>query len=199
MKISKIYQINFLKLNKENYFIISAHRAENIDSKLNFKNFLDSLIALVNYYDKKIIVSTHPRTMKKLEDSGNLDLNKNILFLKPMGFFDYINLQKNSLNEYNIVLVSDTGTKTNDLNDDIRDIKNETKYLRDNYSVLFAIKNKDTRFKIYNEFVSSQELFSRYFNPNYIGTLDKIKRKIHDDKTNQFIEISNFIKGKEQI
>ena len=106
-KIDNSSIVETLKLNKENYFIISAHRAENIDSKLNFKNFLDSLIALVNYYDKKIIVSTHPRTMKKLEDSGNLDLNKNILFLKPMGFFDYINLQKNSF-----CVISDSGTIT---------------------------------------------------------------------------------------
>ena len=108
-------------------------------------------------------------------------------------------LQKNSSNRINIVLLSDTGTKTNDLNDNTRDIKNETKYLRDNYSVLFAITNKDTRFKINNEFISSQELFSRYFNPNHIGALDKIKRKIHDDKTNQFIEISNFIKSEDKF
>jgi len=101
-----------LVLKKENlikgeYFIVSAHREENIDSEENFSNLLLSLDAIAKKYGKKIIVSTHPRTRKKLEASGFVNKNPLIEFMKPFGFFEYINLQ---LNAY--CVVSDSGTIT---------------------------------------------------------------------------------------
>lgn len=95
------------KLSKGGYFILSTHREENVDSEINFNNLLDSLSAITNKYHKKIIVSTHPRTKKKLERMGFINNNPLIEFMKPFGFFDYIKLQKNAF-----CVISDSGTIT---------------------------------------------------------------------------------------
>jgi len=94
-----------LNLNKENYFIVSAHREENIDYKQNINDFLDSLNAIAEKYNLPIIVSTHPRTRKRIDSLKNREINDHIKFLKPLGFFDYINLQLNSK-----CVISDSGT-----------------------------------------------------------------------------------------
>ena len=99
-------------LNKEgllpgNYFIVSTHREENVDSEANFNNLLDSLDAISKKYNKKIIVSTHPRTKKKLEAIGYANQNPLIEFMKPFGFLDYIKLQINAF-----CVISDSGTIT---------------------------------------------------------------------------------------
>jgi UDP-N-acetylglucosamine 2-epimerase (non-hydrolysing) len=75
-------------LQKGEYFIVSTHREENVDSENNFNNLLDSLTAITQKYNKKIIVSTHPRTRKKLEDLGFVNSNELIEFMKPFGFFE---------------------------------------------------------------------------------------------------------------
>ena len=95
-KIKSSNIMNKLSLNLEDYFVVSAHREENIDSEINFLDLIDSLQELVKVYDKKIIVSTHPRTRKKLEVLGKINLNKKIIFLKPLGFFFFFYLQMNS-------------------------------------------------------------------------------------------------------
>src|SRR5690606_32384792 len=94
-----------LKLKSREYFVVSLHREENIDSKENFDALLNSLEQLAGVYNKRIIFSTHPRTRKKLE-SINYQ-NDKIEFMKPLGFFDYIALQKNSF-----CTISDSGTIT---------------------------------------------------------------------------------------
>lgn len=94
-------------LKKGEYFIVSAHREENIDSEENFANLLDSLNAIVVKYSKKVIVSTHPRTRKKLEQIGFVNQNSMIEFMKPFGFLDYIKLQKSAY-----CVISDSGTIT---------------------------------------------------------------------------------------
>jgi len=99
--------LNTLNLQENNYFVVSAHREENIDSIENFNNLLESLFAIFQKFNKRIIVSTHPRTMKKLEASGKLLLSEGIEFLKPLGFFDYIKLQQNAF-----CVISDSGTIT---------------------------------------------------------------------------------------
>lgn len=94
-------------LEKNSFFVVSAHREENIDSEINFSNFLKTLSLIAKTHNKPVIVSTHPRTRKKLQEIGFLNLDSRILFLKPIGFFDYIKLQSNAL-----CVISDSGTIT---------------------------------------------------------------------------------------
>lgn len=94
-------------LQKGDYFIVSTHREENVDSEKNFNDLLESLDAIIKKYNKKIIVSTHPRTRKKLESMGFENSNPLIEFMKPFGFLDYIKLQQNAF-----CVISDSGTIT---------------------------------------------------------------------------------------
>jgi UDP-N-acetylglucosamine 2-epimerase len=103
IKASKV--IEQLSLEKNKFFIVSAHREENIDSVENFNDLLDSLNAIAEKYDFPVIVSTHPRTKIKLESLNRKDVNPLIQFLKPLGFFDYNKMQKNAY-----CVISDSGT-----------------------------------------------------------------------------------------
>jgi len=86
---------------------VSAHREENIDSEVNFGNLLSSLTAIAKKYDKPVIISTHPRTRKKLEGLGSQEFDSRLHFLKPLGFFDYVRLQMDAK-----CVISDSGTIT---------------------------------------------------------------------------------------
>jgi UDP-N-acetylglucosamine 2-epimerase (non-hydrolysing) len=92
------------KLIKGKYFVVSAHREENISSDRNFNNLLETLNEIAAGYDYPIIFSTHPRTRNKL-DNSSLKLHENIQFLKPLGFNDYNQLQANAF-----AVLSDSGT-----------------------------------------------------------------------------------------
>ena len=94
-------------LKKGEYFIVSTHREENIDSPQNFSNLLDTLSAIVQKYKKKVIVSTHPRTKKKLESIGFVNNNPLIEFMKPFGFLEYVKMEQNAF-----CVISDSGTIT---------------------------------------------------------------------------------------
>lgn len=94
-------------LTKGEYFIVSTHREENVDSEKNFSDLLASLNAIVEKYHKKVIVSTHPRTRKKLEAIGFVNSNPMIEFMKPFGFMEYVKLQQNAF-----CVISDSGTIT---------------------------------------------------------------------------------------
>ena len=96
-----------LGVEKQKFFIVSAHREENIDSEQNFNDMLDSLNAITKKYDMPVIVATHPRTMKKLEQLGREDMDPRVQFLKPMGFFDYVKMQMEAY-----CVISDSGTIT---------------------------------------------------------------------------------------
>lgn len=96
--------LNKLNLEENKYFVVSAHREENINNEKNFKGLMDSLNLIALTYDYPIIVSTHPRTQKMI-DAKQIKMRPEVQFLKPMGFNDYNALQMKS----NAVL-SDSGT-----------------------------------------------------------------------------------------
>ncbi len=96
-----------LQLQAGQYFVVSAHREENVDSEENFSDLLTTLNAIAEKYDKPIIFSTHPRTRAQLEARGSDDLDSRIRFLKPLGFFEYVKLQMNAK-----CVISDSGTIT---------------------------------------------------------------------------------------
>lgn len=104
-KIENSNILEKLKLAQKKYFVVSFHRQENVDNKENLKQILTVLNNLAEVYQIPVIVSTHPRTRKRLEEIKNFKLNEKINFLKPFGFFDYISLQKNA-----ICTISDSGT-----------------------------------------------------------------------------------------
>jgi len=96
-----------LSLKKKDFFVVSIHREENVDSEQNFNNLLDSLNKIAERYNKRVIVSTHPRTRKKLETLKKQKFNDLVEFMKPLGFFDYIALQQSAY-----CTISDSGTIT---------------------------------------------------------------------------------------
>ncbi len=93
-------------LKKYDYFVISSHREENIDSSVNFEKLVTLLNYLSKKYKKKIIFTTHPRTRKRFEKEGKI-FDNNIKLVKPLKFTDYIQLQQHSL-----AVLSDSGTIT---------------------------------------------------------------------------------------
>ncbi|MDY0083569.1 MAG: UDP-N-acetylglucosamine 2-epimerase (non-hydrolyzing) [Ignavibacteriaceae bacterium] len=106
-KIEKSEVLENLKLKAKKYFVVSTHREENVDNPDNMNKILDILIALDKKYKYPIIVSTHPRTLKRIEAANRTKVKnlKNILFHKPFGFLDYIKLQINAA-----CTISDSGT-----------------------------------------------------------------------------------------
>ena len=102
--IEKSNILKKLKLESRNYFVISAHRQENIDSDNHFSELVRTLNMMSTSYQIPIIFSTHPGTKKKISQS-KVKLNKHIKLIKPLGFKDYVNLQMNAK-----VTLSDSGT-----------------------------------------------------------------------------------------
>lgn len=103
-EINKSEILSVLDLEKDDYFVVSAHRDENISSDRNFFNLVNTLNLIAEKYQKPIIFSTHPRTMNKIKKTG-VKFNSLIRNIKPLGFLDYVNLQINSL-----AVLSDSGT-----------------------------------------------------------------------------------------
>lgn len=106
-KIQASDVVERMGLKRGSYFIVSAHREENVDTHKNLTDLVDTLNALAVHYECPIIVSTHPRTQKRLDALAPEKLSSRIQFLKPFGFCDYVKLQMEAL-----CVVSDSGTIT---------------------------------------------------------------------------------------
>ena len=102
--INKSTIVTKLNLVQNKYFVVSAHREENINNDKNFKGLMDSLNLIAEKYEYPIIVSTHPRT-RNMIDAKQIQMRPEIQFLKPMGFNDY-----NALQMHSFAVLSDSGT-----------------------------------------------------------------------------------------
>ena len=102
--IEKSDVLERLELEEEKYFVVSAHREENINSEQNFMDLVESLNTIAEKYQMPVIVSTHPRTRKMIEAKG-IKFNPLVKTMKPLGFNDYVKLQK-----YAKAVLSDSGT-----------------------------------------------------------------------------------------
>jgi len=105
IEASKVLQE--LNVEPQQFFLVSAHREENVDSEENLADLLGSLEGLANKYGYPIVVSTHPRTRKRLDDLKDYEPHKLVRFLNPLGFSDYCHLQQNAK-----CVISDSGTIT---------------------------------------------------------------------------------------
>lgn len=103
-KIETSDVLSRLSLDTNRYFVVSTHRAENVDSDEQFLKIVDILNTIAERYELPIIVSTHPRTRNRVEAMG-VKFNPHIQLLKPLGFFDYVKLQKDAK-----AVLSDSGT-----------------------------------------------------------------------------------------
>lgn len=106
-KIEASDVLDRLGLSAGRYFLVSAHREENVDVSENLRDLLETLNALADSYGFPVIVSTHPRTRKRLDDLGAGPANPLVQFAKPFGFFDYNKLQMGAC-----CVISDSGTIT---------------------------------------------------------------------------------------
>ena len=102
--IEKSDVLERLRLEEDKYFVVSAHREENISSEQNFMDLVESLNTIAEKYQIPLIVSTHPRTRKMIESRG-IEFNPLVKTIKPLGFNDYVKLQK-----YAKAVLSDSGT-----------------------------------------------------------------------------------------
>lgn len=96
-----------LGLSPQKYFVVSAHREENVDDLKNLHCLVESIRLICSTYDLPVFFSVHPRTHRRLVEAGNLQLPAQVIYSKPLGFFDYIKLQQSSL-----CVISDSGTIT---------------------------------------------------------------------------------------
>jgi len=103
-KINSSTVLSDRKLKMGEYFVVSTHRAENVDPDDQFLKIVNIINAIGEKYEIPIIVSTHPRTRNRINQM-NITFNKWVQLLKPLGFFDYVNLQKNAK-----AVLSDSGT-----------------------------------------------------------------------------------------
>ncbi|MCK4628835.1 MAG: UDP-N-acetyl glucosamine 2-epimerase, partial [Sedimentisphaerales bacterium] len=104
-KIQASDALERLNLEEKQYFLASIHREENVDRSESLANLIEALERIAEEFDLPVVVSTHPRTRKRLEALGKKDISTKIKFMKPFGFLDYVKLQMRAR-----CVISDSGT-----------------------------------------------------------------------------------------
>lgn len=178
--INKSEIINELGLLKGRYFVISTHREENVDEESRLKKIIDILNSLCDKYNFPIILSTHPRTQKRLETFG-MDLHPLIKSLKPLGFFDYIKLQKEAF-----CVISDSGTVTEEASIlnfpalNLREVHERPEGMEEGVAIMTGL-NKDRVFEAIPIAIKqlrgkerSIQIVSDYYAPNVSDKILKI-------------------------
>ena len=97
--------LDLFDVNQFGYFLVTLHRAENVDNKERLKKIFDAFEQIVKKFDKPMLISVHPRTGEKLKNFGIKTGSDKIKLLKPLGFFDFVKLEKNAL-----LVLTDSGT-----------------------------------------------------------------------------------------
>ena len=161
-KIADSKILGDLSLKSGQYFIVSSHREENVDTLSKLEELIRSLNALIEKYSYPVIFSTHPRTRKQL-DKLNVKPNNKIQFMDPLGFIDYVCLQKNAF-----VVLSDSGTVSEEssiLNFRALNIRSshERPEAMEETSVIMTDINKETILQGV-EAIASQQVDKREFN-----------------------------------
>lgn len=167
-----------LNVSKGNYFVVSAHREENVDYQENFLQLLDTLTAIAKQFDCPIIVSTHPRTKKRLKELNNDGMDSRIQFLKPLGFFDYVKLQMNAR-----CVISDSGTITEEstiLNFPAVTIRNahERPEGMDEGTLIMCGLEADRVMEAINVVITQSDLSKRQFNIVSDYDVDNVSKKV---------------------
>ncbi|MEH6986462.1 non-hydrolyzing UDP-N-acetylglucosamine 2-epimerase [Cytobacillus firmus] len=97
--------VDHMNLKNNDYFLVTVHRAENVDNEAKLLEIMNGLNSVAETYGKRIICSIHPRTKSKLEKTSNISLHSKIEFHEPFGFFDFVSLEKNAF-----CVLTDSGT-----------------------------------------------------------------------------------------
>ena len=181
-KIQNSDVLNRLSLKKNNFFLVSAHREENIDSEKSFIKLVKIMNTIGEEYGLPVIVSTHPRTKKRINEY-NVSFHSNVRLIKPLGFYDYIKLQINAR-----TVLSDSGTITEEsslLNFPALNIRetHERHEGMEEASVMMVgldIKNIKTGFRILeNQIKSKNRLLKIADDYNVANVSEKILRIIN--------------------
>ena len=178
--ISKSTVLKKLSLKKEKYFLVSTHREENVSNEINFRSLVECLNQIAIRFKYPIIVSTHPRTKKKLSEL-KLTINPLVQFSEPMGFIDYNALQSNAY-----IVLSDSGTISEEssiLNFRALNIReaHERPEAMEEASVMMVGVHKENIFRGIEEVISQQignqrdfNLVSDYSSPNVSSKVVRI-------------------------
>ena len=178
--ISKSTVLKKLSLKKEKYFLVSTHREENVSNEINFRSLVECLNQIAIRFKYPIIVSTHPRTKKKLSEL-KLTINPLVQFSEPMGFMDYNALQSNAY-----IVLSDSGTISEEssiLNFRALNIReaHERPEAMEEASVMMVGVHKENIFRGIEEVISQQignqrdfNLVSDYSSPNVSSKVVRI-------------------------
>lgn len=175
--IEKSDVLSKLSLENQKYMLVSTHRAENVDETSKLEGFLKVLNELCEKYNMPIIVSTHPRTKKRME-SLDVKMDSNIKFLKPFGFFDYVKLQKEAF-----VTLSDSGTISEEssiLNFPAVNLRetHERPEAMEEASVMMTGYNPDRIFQAIELLAQQKRGEERTLRPVYDYSVDNVSEKV---------------------